>query len=181
MDASNNNLGLRFAELFLMRYIIGDLIKLVRLNQVESFGHGCNCFNTMGSGIASQIRENFPTMYMLDQNTRSGDKAKLGRAMPILLPNGVWGFNLYTQYAYGGRALHINLDALKVTLNAACDILEPLGVKTMHIPKIGSGLGNGNWDAISMSIKSIERKRKIEFIVVCYEPIESRPKRTYKL
>jgi len=41
------------------REIKGDLIELTKLGEFDVIAHGCNCFCTMGAGIAPQMAENF--------------------------------------------------------------------------------------------------------------------------
>ena len=60
----------------MIKYIKGDLIK-------EAFNydvviHGCNCFNTMGAGIAKQLASNFPELKTVDDNTIYGSLDKIG-------------------------------------------------------------------------------------------------------
>ena len=43
-----------------MNTIKGDLIDLAIEGKFDLIVHGCNCFNTMGKGIAKSIRQNFP-------------------------------------------------------------------------------------------------------------------------
>ena len=47
-------------------------------NEVDIILHGCNCFNTMGAGIAAQIASNFPDAKLADDETLRGDAGKLG-------------------------------------------------------------------------------------------------------
>ena len=39
------------------KYKVGDLIEAAKSGEINVFGHGCNCFCTMGSGIAPLIKE----------------------------------------------------------------------------------------------------------------------------
>jgi O-acetyl-ADP-ribose deacetylase (regulator of RNase III) len=43
--------------------ICGDLIRLAILGNFDVIVHGCNCFKTMGGGIAAQIKRVFPKAY----------------------------------------------------------------------------------------------------------------------
>ena len=61
-----------------MRYRDGNLITLAKEGHFNIITHGCNCFCTMGSGIAPQIAEAFPEAYDADQKTVKGDIRKLG-------------------------------------------------------------------------------------------------------
>ena len=56
-----------------MKYIIGDLIKMAESGQFDVIVHGCNCFCTMGGGIAAAIANNFPHAYEEDCNIHKSD------------------------------------------------------------------------------------------------------------
>ena len=48
----------------MIKYIDGDLVKEAELFDV--IAHCCNCFCTMGAGIAPQIKNKFPDAYVAD-------------------------------------------------------------------------------------------------------------------
>jgi type IV secretory pathway TrbL component len=56
----------------------GDLIQKARAGEFDVIVHGCNCFCTMGAGIAKTIKQVFPAAYQADLATTAGDQAKLG-------------------------------------------------------------------------------------------------------
>ena len=62
-----------------MKKITGDLIKLALEGEFDVIVHGCNCFCTMGAGIAKTIKQKFPAAYEADLQTVNGDKSKLGQ------------------------------------------------------------------------------------------------------
>jgi O-acetyl-ADP-ribose deacetylase (regulator of RNase III) len=45
----------------MIKHINGNLLKLAENGQFDIIMHGCNCFNTFGSGIAKSIKLSFPT------------------------------------------------------------------------------------------------------------------------
>jgi len=61
-----------------MKEITGDLLALALQGQFDVIVHGCNCFCTMGAGIAKTIKKQFPEAYVADQNTQPADHTKLG-------------------------------------------------------------------------------------------------------
>jgi O-acetyl-ADP-ribose deacetylase (regulator of RNase III) len=61
-----------------MKIIKGDIIKLAQQGQFDVIVHGCNCFCTMGSGIAKAVKSCFPIAFQVDLKTQKGEKAKLG-------------------------------------------------------------------------------------------------------
>ncbi len=98
-----------------MKIIQGDLIQLAKEGNFDLIIHGCNCFNTMGAGIALQIKQNFPDAAIADSNTDRGDIAKLGNwttgyivtssvDVPLHEMKVLHVLNCYTQY-YAGRGL----------------------------------------------------------------------------
>jgi len=44
----------------------------------DIIGHCCNCFCTMGSGVAAAIKAKYPEAYDADCKTKKGDRTKLG-------------------------------------------------------------------------------------------------------
>lgn len=95
----------------------GDLIKLALNGEFDVIVHGCNCFCTMGKGIALTIKNVFPEAYQADLKTNKGDKQKLGKySYAKLQRNGyqITVINAYTQYHYGGCGNKADYNAIKV-------------------------------------------------------------------
>lgn len=146
------------------KYKIGDLIEAVKNGEVNVFAHGCNCYCTMGSGIAPLIKEAFPKMYAADLKTEKGDKSKLGTFTMAFLKNGsTAGFNLYSQYGYNRRKQglrDLDYNALydsMVEMKKALEVFTDGSVDKYKIgfPKIGAGLAGGDWNVIEAMIKSV--------------------------
>lgn len=68
-----------------MKVIKGNLIGLALSGEFDVIIHGCNCFHTMGAGIAKQIRQYFPEAYVADLHTGRGDLRKLGSYSHVLI------------------------------------------------------------------------------------------------
>ena len=137
-----------------MKEIYGDLIELGKNNVFDVIVHGCNCFCTMGSGIAKQIKLEFPEAYKADLDTVKGDKSKLGTisvAVKILLKKNLYIVNAYTQYYYNPRFQQTDYQAVR---NCFKQIKQQFGNKGIKfgIPLIGAGLGGGDWKIISLII-----------------------------
>jgi O-acetyl-ADP-ribose deacetylase (regulator of RNase III) len=60
-----------------MKTIEGDLITLAQSGTFDVIIHGCNCYCTMGAGIAKSIKKIFPAAYRADANSEKGDRDKL--------------------------------------------------------------------------------------------------------
>lgn len=63
---------------FNLNIINDDLIDLAKNGNFDVIIHGCNCFCTMGAGIAKVIKQEFPEAYLPDLQTEVGSREKLG-------------------------------------------------------------------------------------------------------
>lgn len=113
--------------------------------------HGCNCKNTMGAGVAKEIRRLYPGAWREDQRTLWGDKNKLGTytawtGKHHFYDQQITVVNAYTQYEYGHRKVYADYDAIEKVMNL---IKEDFADKTyIGMPKIGAGLARGDWSTI---------------------------------
>lgn len=135
-----------------MKIIKGDLIQLALSGRFDIIIHGCNCFCSMGAGIAQQIRKTFPPAFQADLETGSGDRTKLGNyssasikisETPLTIING------YTQYHYSGSDVLADYDAVAALFSR---IKMDFSGKRIGYPRIGAGLAGGNWKTISKII-----------------------------
>lgn len=132
-----------------MKEINGDLIALAKRGEFDVIIHGCNCFNTMGAGIALQIKRHFPQAYRKDQETRPGDKSKLGQytCAEFVRTDGstLTIINAYTQYKYGGKKDHADYGSIETAFRT---IKSDFSGRRIGYPKIGAGLAGGDWPKI---------------------------------
>lgn len=130
--------------------------------------HQANCFNTMGAGIAKQIRSLYPAVFDADQQYRIpiASPKRLGRTSHAWVdgPEGrLLVINLYGQYRYG-KGPHTEYDAFKRALRNVMIRLELLEAKNMRHYKvglpfgIGAGLAGGQWSIISEIISSVSKE-----------------------
>jgi O-acetyl-ADP-ribose deacetylase (regulator of RNase III) len=139
------------------KHVIGDIITLTIEGIFDVLIHGCNCFNTMGAGLALQIKKRLPEAYSADLITIKGDKNKLGNYSRANIVRGINHFtviNAYTQYNYGRKGVYINYDAMDNIFKNLGQTFRTLltikGTPELRIayPKIGATLGGGDWDLI---------------------------------
>jgi O-acetyl-ADP-ribose deacetylase (regulator of RNase III) len=84
-----------------VKVVQGDLLRLALEGRFDMIVHGCNCFCTMGKGIALAIKQQFPEAYDADLRTAKGDRAKLGTITTAEIERPPARFtvvNAYTQY-----------------------------------------------------------------------------------
>ncbi len=132
-----------------MRTISGDLIVLAKAGQFDVIVHGCNCFHTMGGGLAAQIRRHFPEAYKADLATPYGDLSKLGTCSFADVEREGVRFtvaNAYTQvHPSGGGGIDVDYDAVRDAMG--CLKRRHAGAR-IGLPQIGAGLAGGDWARI---------------------------------
>lgn len=132
-----------------MKYIDGDLIKLANQGLFDVIGHGCNCFCTMGAGIARSMKLEFPEIDDADKSTVRGDKKKLGTFTHVDYGDLIV-LNLYIQYSFGGITPDVEYSAVRQCMT---EIKKRYSGKRIGLPMIGAGLAGGDWNIISKIIE----------------------------
>ena len=129
----------------MLKHAKGNLLDLAEAGDFDIVVQGCNCFNTMGGGIAREIRERYPHVAKVDALTIRGDYNKLGTWTKenVLVKNGTVSFdiiNAYTQY-------NMSTDEDVFEYVAFALILQKLekaySDKRIGLPYIGMGLAGG--------------------------------------
>lgn len=130
----------------MIKHIKGDLIALAKVGLFDYIIHGCNCFHTMGAGVAKGIKDNFPEAYAADKRTQYGDKDKLGIYSVAYILNFDSPFaviNAYTQFKPGAN---FSLEAYSNVMRLISNDIGSGAI--IGMPMIGSGIGGGNWKDI---------------------------------
>lgn len=121
-----------------MLEITDDLINVAKNGGFSAICHGCNCFNTMGAGIAAQIAREFPGALAVDQKTPKGSYNKLGTLSISQAQNGVYIINAYTQFKPGPDA---RMNALEMCLDKIAYFMKARSLNSIGFPLIGAGIG----------------------------------------
>lgn len=132
-----------------MKTVSGDLIQLAMGGEFDVIVHGCNCFCTMGAGIAKGIKAAFPAAFDADLATSRGDRAKLGSCTFAEVDlNGTLlvVVNAYTQFDYRGSGPKVDYDAVRSCFRW---IRPQHSGKRIGLPMIGAGLAGGDWERIA--------------------------------
>ncbi len=135
-----------------MRIIRGDLLALAAEGKFDVIVHGCNCFNTMGAGIANSIRLRFPAADLANKATEKGSRKKLGTcSMAEVNCSGhsLTIVNAYTQYHWAGNGIMADYNAIRT---AFAQVKSEFSGKRIGYPLVGAGLAGGDWDVISKII-----------------------------
>ena len=138
-----------------------------------AIAHQCNCFHTMGAGIARQIAIKYPEALEADKDTPYGDIKKLG----LFSQSAVKGskdkiiYNVYGQHRFGSEKRHTSYDALVDGLTRVrFDCLEN-GLTKLGIPfNIGCRLGGGKWKIVRSIVETIFESAPPDLYICQYDP-----------
>ena len=128
--------------------------------------HGCNNRGVMGSGVAREIRREFPEAYNEYKTMFKHFGLPLGNII-WAYTKGKWIGNIITQDGFGkdGKK-YVSYDAIKKCLrNINNNSMYFSTDNHVAMPKIGAGLGGGNWNIISEIIE----EESLKFQPVVYE------------
>jgi O-acetyl-ADP-ribose deacetylase (regulator of RNase III) len=139
-----------------MKYITGNLITLANEGKFDVIGHGCNCFCTMGKGLAVAMKNAYPEIVMADHCTKRGDRSKLGTFTHVDYGDLIV-LNLYTQYDYALGHKPFNDPVVFADYDAIRECMQGIKFKykgkRIGLPLIGAGLAGGDWNRISQIIE----------------------------
>lgn len=135
------------------KYIKGDVTK----TELKYIAHGVNCMNVMDSGAAKSIYTTFPEVKELYHAYASQfefrNKRDLLGEIQSVRSNDKIIYNCFTQlnYGYDGKR-YVNYKAIADCFKVLSETLQG---QVLAIPKIGSGLANGNWEFIEQLINDV--------------------------
>jgi hypothetical protein len=145
-------------DINMLKHTKGNLLDLAEAGEFDIVVQGCNCFNTMGGGIAREIRERYPEVATVDAKTKKGDYNKLGNWTEHMAiardrePQSYYTIiNAYTQYNMSKGTDVFEYLAFAVILQK----LEfAYGSKRIGFPYIGMGLAGGRKEIIIRMIEN---------------------------
>lgn len=135
-----------------LKHATGNLLDMAENGDFDVIVQGCNCFNTMGGGIAREIAERYPHVADVDKETLRGDYMKLGTWTSAAVVAPEYRFeliNAYTQYSMSRGVDVFEYTAFELILQK---LLHLHGNKRIGLPYIGMGLAGGDERLIKMLI-----------------------------
>jgi O-acetyl-ADP-ribose deacetylase (regulator of RNase III) len=131
----------------MLKHTKGNLLDLAEAGEFDIVVQGCNCFNTMGGGIAREIRERYPVVASVDMETVKGDYNKLGNWTECNAgeKNRFTVINAYTQYNMSRGTDVFEYTAFELILQK---LIHTYGNKRLGFPYIGMGLAGGDKETI---------------------------------
>lgn len=148
----------------MLKHTKGNLLDLAEQGAFTVIVHGCNCHNTMGSGIAKEIRERYQGAY--DADTLATEQWKnpvaklgnfstystIGKGLPFII------VNAYTQLDYNKKDEEF-IDRFEYeSFYLILKKLEALGPVDFGFPYIGMGLAGGDKDRIIAMLEDFAEK-----------------------
>jgi O-acetyl-ADP-ribose deacetylase (regulator of RNase III) len=146
----------------MLKRIKGNLIDMAEQGEFDVIVHGCNCLNTMGSGIAREIKDRYPGAYDADTLATKqwqNPVAKLGnfstyttvgKGKPFVI------VNAYTQVKFGGEGIdHFEYESFALILRKT---LAWGGGVNYGFPYIGMGLAGGDKRRIIKMLEDFAEK-----------------------
>ena len=130
-----------------MNYKTGDILKALQNNEVDYIAHGVNCSDGFGAGLARQIAKQYPATRKHYHMTFDKFGWKLGDV--CVTPDKI--LNCATQQTYGPNGMkYVSYDAIEKCMSF---INAAYQGNRIGLPKIGAGLGGGNWNIIEKIIE----------------------------
>lgn len=147
----------------MIKILNGDLLE----SNADIIAHQVNCKGKMGSGVAKQIRDKYPKLFLLYQSQCKTyinyPEKLLGMCQCIQVDKNRKVANLFGQlgYGYDGKQ-YTNVEALK---EAMIDLRDRcmLDTETLAMPyKIGCVRGGANWDEVYAIIEDVFQDHDVE-------------------
>lgn len=136
-----------------IKIIEGDLLT----SKANVITHCCNNKGVMGSGIAKQIKDKYPTVYNSYRSNYEKDGLKLGQVICVIVNDKQYIANLIGQdgYGYDGKQ-YIDYEKFKTGLYAIRDFMLRNNFKTIAFPyNIGCYRAGGKWEIVYKMIEDV--------------------------
>lgn len=152
-----------------MKTIKGDLLDLYRRNVIDCLSHCSNCQGKFGSGIALQIKNQFPKAYEAYKDYEESFGLELG-TISIGQDYNKAIINLHAQHSYGSGKRFVNYEALYVALEKARKYMITNEYYTIGFPRLmAADRAGGDWRIVEKMIEVVFENSGIEVIIVQYE------------
>lgn len=144
---------------------------------ITMVAHCCNTLNNFGSGIALQIKEEYPLAYEADCEAAKQKKNNLGQFSVASLPNGKKIINVYGQAEIGMNKRQVDYEAFYIAFEELHRLLleakDKGRVHVLGVPKyIASYRAGGSWRIIYAMLEEIFIDSPIKLVIVEYNKKE---------
>ena len=126
----------------------------------RAIGHGVNTRGAMGAGIAVEFRKRFPNMYEMYREWCVVDALEPGDTMVWYeASSDLFVCNIASQDSPGPFA---RLEWLEDGVKIALEHLESVGVTTLALPRIGSGIGGLDQAAVEELLTRLAESSEVD-------------------
>lgn len=152
----------------MIRYEVANLLQAGE----DVVVHGVNARGAFGSGVAGAMAAAWPDARQSYVAAFAAGRIELGKVVWARLANGRVVGHAVTQPTYGRAGVHVSISALRscmaeVAGAAAQGIPGVLpGFRSVAMPRIGAGLGGGDWREIESVIEQACSELDIVFYVL---------------
>lgn len=149
----------------MIEYRIGDILKA----DAEALVNTVNCVGAMGRGIALQFKNSFPENFKAYKAACNREEVQPGRMFVFetgTLTNPKFIINFPTKRHWRGKS---RMEDIESGLKALTEEIQRLGIHSIAIPPLGSGLGGLNWTDVRKRIEA-ELHGISDIQVIIFEP-----------
>ena len=130
--------------------------------------HGCNSHGVMGSGVALAVKNKYPGAYESYREwciDSKDDQDLLGSVIVYEANENLLVANMITQKDFGTHKRQVNYGAIARGFDDLEEFYANMPELVFHFPKIGAGLGGGDWEVIAEIIEQMCPVHRL----VCWE------------
>jgi O-acetyl-ADP-ribose deacetylase (regulator of RNase III) len=154
-----------------IRYVVGNLLEA----REDVIIHGVNALGRFGAGVAAAMAATWPAAKDSYLAAHAAGRVKLGRVIWADVGERMIG-HAVTQPTIGRTGLHVSTEALTACMAevaAASQTGIPgtrltSGFRSIAMPRIGAGLGGGNWQQLETLIEEAIEGRQPDLDVAIY-------------
>lgn len=128
----------------MVRYVEGNILK----SKAEALINTVNCVGVMGRGIALQFKKAFPDNFKAYAAACKRDEVQIGRMFvheTAQLTGPRYIINFPTKVHWRGKS---RLEYIESGLEALIAEIRRLGIRSIAVPPLGSGLGGLTWTEV---------------------------------
>lgn len=149
----------------MIEYVQGDILQA----DAEALVNTVNCVGVMGRGIALQFKNAYPANFAEYKHACDRGDVVPGRMLIYrtgALTNPKYIINFPTKRHWKGKS---RLEDIESGLDALAGDIKALGITSIAIPPLGSGLGGLPWEQVRQLIQ--QKIGTLEHVtVLVYEP-----------
>lgn len=134
--------------------------------QARGIGHGVNVKGAMGSGIAIQFKERFPSMH-----TRYMSLCRVGTLTPgdVYAYEAAMGYFVYNIASQNNPGADADLTHLRNGVQAALEHAELHKIFLIALPRIGSGIGGLDQNEVEQVLQELATASPVDIELWTYD------------